>query len=257
MCITVYSQRRFHVHYWFSVGASSSGRARSDPTHQHHSHLHVHSHSAHHGGGNQYPTMECESPGGSQVGNTVGGTRSQYQQQSWPPEASQGQSSGHHGNSTASSHVLMSGHRHHSSRPHHHHPAVSAQSPPSVNAPPNIVGPPQSVLLSGSALPSSEQVVYGTRTGFPAPGLSMDMVQPGHHSHANIDPSLNMQLQGYPQQYGQYTQQTWSGAGFPFTLTQSSGGTEPPPGHARTVTERSDDSPMVGVIVQQSPVVIH
>ncbi|XP_048779226.1 dual specificity tyrosine-phosphorylation-regulated kinase 1B-like isoform X1 [Ostrea edulis] len=240
-----------------SVGASSSGRARSDPTHQHHSHLHVHSHSAHHGGGNQYPTMECESPGGSQVGNTVGGTRSQYQQQSWPPEASQGQSSGHHGNSTASSHVLMSGHRHHSSRPHHHHPAVSAQSPPSVNAPPNIVGPPQSVLLSGSALPSSEQVVYGTRTGFPAPGLSMDMVQPGHHSHANIDPSLNMQLQGYPQQYGQYTQQTWSGAGFPFTLTQSSGGTEPPPGHARTVTERSDDSPMVGVIVQQSPVVIH
>lgn len=79
-----------------SVGTSSSGRARSDPTHQHHSHLHVHSHSAHHGGGTQFPTMECESPAGSQVGSTAGGTRSQYQQQqSWPPEASQGQSSGH------------------------------------------------------------------------------------------------------------------------------------------------------------------
>jgi dual specificity tyrosine-phosphorylation-regulated kinase 1 len=240
---------------YFSVGASSSGRARSDPTHQHHSHLHVHSHSAHHGSGNQYPTMECESPG-SQVGNTVGGSRSQYQQ-SWPPEASQGQSSGHHGNSTASSHVLMSGHRHPPSRPHHHHPAVSAQSPPSVNAPPNIVGPPQGVLLSGPVLTSSEQVVYGSRTAFPSQGLSMDMVQSGHHSHANIDPSLNMQLPGYPQQYGQYSQQTWPGPGFPFTLTPSSGGTEPPSGHTRTVTERSDDSPMVGVIVQQSPVVIH
>lgn len=248
------------VMYWFncfSVGTSSSGRARSDPTHQHHSHLHVHSHSAHHGGGTQFPTMECESPAGSQVGSTAGGTRSQYQQQqSWPPEASQGQSSGHHGNSAVSSHVHLSGHRHHSS---HHHHVVTAQSPPSVNAsvPPNLVGPPQGVLLSGPVLTSSEQVVYGTRTGFPTSGMSVDMVQAGHHSHPSIDPSLNMQLPSYPQQYGQYNQQTWSGTGFPFALTSSSGGTEPPPGHARTVTERSDDSPMVGVIVQQSPVVIH
>lgn len=240
-----------------SVGTSSSGRARSDPTHQHHSHLHVHSHSAHHGGGTQFPTMECESPAGSQVGSTAGGTRSQYQQQqSWPPEASQGQSSGHLGTNAISSHVHLPGHRHHSS---HHHHVVTAQSPPSLNAsvPSNLVGPPQGVLLSGSVLTSSEQVVYGTRTRFPASGMSVDMVQAGHHSHPNIDPSLNMQLQGYPQQYGQYTQQTWQGTGFPFALTSSSGGTEPPPSHARTVTERSDDSPMVGVIVQQSPVVIH
>lgn len=250
--------------YWYfksclfvTVGTSSSGRARSDPTHQHHSHLHVHSHSAHHGGGTQFPTMECESPAGSQVGSTAGGTRSQYQQQqSWPPEASQGQSSGHLGTNAVTSHVHLPGHRHHSS---HHHHVVTAQSPPSLNAsvPSNLVGPPQGVLLSGSVLTSSEQVVYGTRTGFPASGMSVDMVQAGHHSHPNIDPSLNMQLQGYPQQYGQYTQQTWQGTGFPFALTSSSGGTEPPPTHARTVTERSDDSPMVGVIVQQSPVVIH
>ena len=84
--------------------------------------------------------------------------------------------------------------------------------------------------------------------------------------------SLSMQLGGYPPsaQYSQFPQQGWP-AGYPFTVAQGNPssvpqtlavaheGSVPPPGaHNRTGGEpRGEESPMMGVCVQQSPVASH
>ena len=94
--------------------------------------------------------------------------------------------------------------------------------------------------------------------------------------------SLSMQLGGYPPpssgQYSQFPQQGWPAANYPFTITQAaaasssssssvpqplavahSEGAAPPPvvGHRTAAEPRGEESPMVGVCVQQSPVASH
>lgn len=105
-----------------------------------------------------------------------------------------------------------------------------------------------------------------------------------HHGHSGptgaslqgIEPqlgSLSMQLGGYPSssagpQYSQFPQQSWPAANYPFTITQASAtsvpqplseGSGPPPTAHRTAQEppRGEESPMMGVCVQQSPVASH
>ena len=73
--------------------------------------------------------------------------------------------------------------------------------------------------------------------------------------------SLNMQLTGYQAPYNPYTPHTAyiAGTNFPFTLTSTTANTNlvaPEPQHSRTA-DRSEESPMVGVCVQQSPVASH
>lgn len=229
----------------FSVGNSGSGRARSDPTHQHHAHLHVHSHSAHqgnHGNQVQYTTMECESPQG-QRGQGQPHPPGYSTQQSWSgaPEG-QRSSNGSHSQSLR----------------HHHNQQLS---------------PPSSQLTASHGTSASLIIGPGfqsSATQPPQSGRVVDIVPGGHtRVHSSSDPpqigaAVNMQLSGYPAQYGQYPQPQWPGGAFPFTLAtaveaQLPGGPENPTvQHTRTSgSERGDESPMVGVVVQQSPVASH
>lgn len=224
-----------------SVGTSGSGRARSDPTHQHHAHLHVHSHSAHQGNhGNQVPytTMECESPQG-QRGQGQG--QQVYSQQSWP----EGQRSNNVTHSQS--------HRHH---PTHHNRQLS----------PSSAGGQLSASHGTSASLIIAPGFQSSATQPPQSGRTVDIV-PGHtRVHSGSDPpqigALNMQLSGYPSQYGQYPQPQWPAGNFPLAFTtavetQLPGPENPTVQHTRTSTERGDESPMVGVVVQQSPVASH
>ena len=238
--------------FFFIVGSSGSGRARSDPTHQHHAHPHVHSHSAHQGGnhGNpvQYATMECESPQRSQGQHQS--HQQVYTQQSWP-----GSVDGQGQRSSNSSHS-QSSHRHHSS--HHHR----LQSPPS--------GGHAQGSSSASSHGNSASLLIGpgfqsSATQPPQPGRTVDIV-PGGHTRvlSGSDPpqigTVNMQLSGYQAQYGQYPQPQWPAGTFPFSLAttvETQLPENPNVQHARTSSERGDESPMVGVVVQQSPVASH
>lgn len=223
-----------------TVGNSGSGRARSDPTHQHHTHLHVHSHSAHqgnHGNQVQYTTMECESPQSQRV---QGQPHPQvYTQQSWSG-APEGQRSNNNTHSQS--------HRHHHSRQLSPSGQLSATH-----------GTSASLIITPGFQSSATQP--------PQSGRVVDIV-PGSHTrvHSSSDPpqigAVNMQLAGYPAQYGQYPQPQWPGGAFPFTLTtavetQLPGPENPAVQHTRTSSERGDESPMVGVVVQQSPVASH
>lgn len=234
-----------------TVGSSNSGRARSDPTHQHHTNLHVHSHSAHqgssnHGGQAHYSTMECESPQTSQRhGQPHPGM---YTQQSWSgPSDGQGQ-----GSSSSS----------HSQQSHRHHHQGRQQSPPSgTHSQMSLSHANSASLIIGPGFQSSA-------TQPPQSGRTVDIV-PGGHTRipSTSDPpnigAMNMQLPGYPAQYGQYPQPQWpAGTTFGFALatsveTQIPGAENPTIQHTRTSSERGDESPMVGVVVQQSPVASH
>ncbi|WAR04111.1 DYR1A-like protein [Mya arenaria] len=232
-----------------TVGSSSSGRARSDPTHQHQSHLHVHSHSAHQGSLGapvQYTTMECESPQGTGTRGHGGqsGHGQLYPQQSWPGDA--------RGGMTGSHSQQQQQHRHH-----------RQQSPPSSGT---------HGQLSSAHAPSASLIIapgfQSSATLPPQPGRSVDIVPGGHtRVHSSSDPPqlspMNM-MPGYPPaNFGQYPQPQWPGSAFPFTIatsveTQQIPGPENPSiQHTRTSTERGDESPMVGVVVQQSPVASH
>ncbi|KAJ8305101.1 hypothetical protein KUTeg_017346, partial [Tegillarca granosa] len=233
-----------------TVNSSTSGRARSDPTHQHHSHLHVHSHSAHQGQGqsSQFPNMECESPA-----STTSQPRPHHptfsQQQSWSEGQGRGGTDSSNGSHSQS-------HRHHSS--HHHSSSRHHQSPPQMTSKLNMshVGTHQTVIGPGY---SDNSNVGFTRQNFPSSSGMPELPHPNVHHDLDPNSGINMQLSGYPTQYGQLSQQTWPGAGFPFALTSSSEITSHESGvqHTRTATERGDDSPMVGVCVQQSPVASH
>ena len=283
------------------MGSSSSGRARSDPTHQHHSHLHVHSHSAHQGTshqGNPQYAMECESPQSQGQGKPSSGIQGQgqpqhpgggagggggggqghptlYSQQSWPAAGPTDQS-GVPGQVIHGSHSQT--HRHHSH--HHRH-----QSPPSLHSAPVPGTLSGSSVSSASSHAGSGSIILGTggggfnevRPGFPGvgqpqSGRTVDILPAGHISGTHSinsnsgDPpqigSVNMQLAGYPAQYGQYPQPTWPGGSFPFNLattvaSSSLPGHEVTQQHTRTASERGEESPMVGVVVQQSPVASH
>lgn len=225
--------------------ASASGRARSDPTHQHHTNLHVHSHSAHqgssnHGGQAHYSTMECESPQGSQ---RHGQPHQQvYTQQSWSGES-----------------ATTSSHSHQSNR--HHHPGRQQSPPSGTHSQMSLSHGNSASLIIGPGFQSSA-------TQPPQSGRTVDIV-PGSHSRipSTSDPPqigpMNMQIPGYPGQYQQYPQPQWpAGPSFGFTLatsveTQLPNAENPTIQHTRTSSERGDESPMVGVVVQQSPVASH
>ncbi|XP_052253323.1 dual specificity tyrosine-phosphorylation-regulated kinase 1B-like isoform X2 [Dreissena polymorpha] len=247
-----------------TVGSSSSGRARSDPTHQHPTHLHVHSHSAAHQGTGlhanltQYQTMECESPLGGGAANprglSQGGHMTQpssqqqvYSQQSWP---------GSMGVVGGGSHLHQQQHRHH-----------RQQSPPSSFS--------SHGQLSSSHGGNSASLIIGpgfvsSATLPPQSGRSVDIVPGGHSGHVRVHSSsdppqiapMNMHLSGYAPQYGQYPQPQWAGTGFPYTLSSPEvplpvGPENPSVQHTRGSSERGDESPMMGVVVQQSPVASH
>lgn len=211
-----------------TVSSSSSGRARSDPTHQHRSHLHVHSHSAHHGHGVQYATMECESPQSIVSGQSRSQPPNYQQQASWNERDQSGR------------HITR-----HQTR----------LSPPSLSGAPSSHVPR---TVSDQPVSYTEGYIQDT---YPAGMPPVDF----RPNQASIDssqlPSVNMAVAGYPSQFGQYPQQTWTAGGFPFSLTTNASASltshETNNQHVRTAGERGDDSPMVGVCVQQSPVASH
>ena len=196
--------------------------------------------------------MECESPQSQQKGQGQG---QQSYTQSWTE--GQGKPGHFHSNSSHSQ-----SHRHHGSHHHKH------QSPPLGHS---------SGLSSASGSYGNSSLLMGAgfdpRQNFPAAtganisGRHVDIVPShsrGNSSGGLVDPpqigGVNMQIPGYPAQFGQYNPQpTWPGGGtFPFNLSTtvetSIAGHEP---SQRTSSERGDESPMVGVVVQQSPVASH
>ena len=150
--------------------------------------------------------------------------------------------------------------------------APIAQTLLAGNMEPIVVAPPtrqqHSSALSSSAMtidlsslpavtlggPTGAQgVVESTQTG------SVNMQLAGYHGHA--PPGGNPSQQPY---VGGSGGQTFiaTGPSFPFTLATTSGGNlvsapEGVSGHSRTAGERGEESPMVGVCVQQSPVASH
>lgn len=92
--------------------------------------------------------------------------------------------------------------------------------------------------------------------------LTTNLQGHGHSQVVHTDPAqlsaVNMQLAGYPPtQYSQYSQQTWPSSGFNLSIQTSKPGHEASSQHSRTAAERGEDSPMHGVVVQQSPVASH
>lgn len=90
--------------------------------------------------------------------------------------------------------------------------------------------------------------------------VSAQTEQYNPHVLTNVDTtqtgSLNMQLPGYNPQYSQYTSQTFQG--FPFLATTTAAVSAEPVATQTTRTANAgDESPMVGVCVQQSPVATH
>ncbi|KAL3885823.1 hypothetical protein ACJMK2_025859 [Sinanodonta woodiana] len=262
-------------------GSSSSGRARSDPTHQHHSNLHVHSHSAHQGHGIAYTAMECESPQSTHgqlrgLGQSLASSVHSHQQgyvvaplQRWPDggESHQSHHSRHSNDSgLGSSHSHSQSHRPHIS--HHRH-----LSPPSAQGQAQTMahGSSQNILLGHSF----QATGLGGAMTMPNMGLPVDMtnVPPtiagpaliqGSIDSGQVGATMNVPLPGYSSQYGQYSQQAWQGPSFPFALATTTSATlvghDIRPQHSRTAApsaDRGEESPMVGVCVQQSPVASH
>ncbi|XP_050415120.1 dual specificity tyrosine-phosphorylation-regulated kinase 1A isoform X2 [Patella vulgata] len=225
--------------------SSSSGRARSDPTHQHHPNVQPHSHSAHQTRTSQFSTnMECESPAQRPGANIL--HRHLEHQQSW----SGVEGHGRHSNGSHS----------HSHRHSHHN--IQHQSPPSL----------MTTSHMSSRLPPTGSIVidssnYGSRHDYTGSVSSTTLDCDSNLSSVSQDQAtplagtVNMQLTGYPAQYSQFPQQTWPSGTFPYSLTTSTGpgltGHEQSSQHGRTASERSDESPMMGVCVQQSPVASH
>lgn len=270
-----------YLYLIFTVGSTSSGRARSDPTHQHHGHHHAHSHSASqsHAMVPNPSTMECESP-------------QAHCQRAPPPAHQSGRTLGvwddRHSNNGGSS--VHTGHSFTIHRGHHHHHHGGYQSGPLAAVQSSTTSLSSTSSSSSSALPGPQNMLVGNVYGAeinhphaqrPQPGLLPSATLPVdlstlHHHHGHpphsqntlqgIEPqlsSLSMQLSGYPPQYSQFPQQSWQAANYPFTMASSvpqplsshEGGTSA--AHSRTAADRGDESPMVGVCVQQSPVASH
>ncbi|XP_064651559.1 dual specificity tyrosine-phosphorylation-regulated kinase 1A-like isoform X2 [Lineus longissimus] len=252
----------------------SSGRARSDPTHQHnHHHLPAHHpHPMHHSHGAQYvPTsaMDCESPNSQQQ-------RLQqmyhHQQQHWitniaagdPPP---GPHSRHNNGATAPPPIS---HPHaHLHRPTHSH-AVPHSSPHQSHSS-QTVG---TVLGSGDHVTSRHVTQPSSSMAVDMSSMPPQQMQPHgmsahlQHMHQSIDAtqtgSMNMQLPAYQQtgSYPQYPQPfIASGHTFPYTLTATTQSNlvsqSDSSSQQRTRTASGEESPMVGVCVQQSPVASH
>lgn len=213
-------------HHFFSLIAvsSSNGRARSDPTHQHLAHPQVHSHSAHQGPSTvPYTTMECESPASQSRGS-----QQTYQQPGWTEHSSRPSNGGLSHSQSHRHHTRAHVQHHHQSPPTHiftsHHPNHSESMRPSF--------PVSNLQGTNLALDIGQ-----AQLGMPVPVAS------------------------YSSEYGQFSQQTWPTQTFPFSIATQPAGSiashDSGNQRGRSGTERSEDSPMVGVCVQQSPVASH
>lgn len=237
---------------------------------------------------NSTMSMECESPGVQQA-RLQEMYRQQQQQAGGRSQVWQGgelhDRHGHHHH----------GHAHPQLQRHHSHPpSTSAGSVPGTAVPAlpshhgshsGMVAPIAQTLLAGNMEPIV--VAPPTRSQQHNPTMTIDLTSlpatvglggGGAVVETSQTGSVNMQLSGYhnppPTQQPQNNQQTFvatgatqtfiaTGAGapggFPFALP-SGGGTSSEGGgasHSRTVGERGEESPMVGVCVQQSPVASH
>ena len=263
-------------------GSGGSGRARSDPTHHHHHQSggnsnHQQSQSAHHGPGGQTTvvtvpsvpsnsgygsstavSMDCESPGSQQA-------RMLQQQQLFARTAMNPQDV--RTTWSADVHNLHSerGHREHGQQlgRHHSQPATgSHQTVAPIQPAPHVEPSPNTVISrpGHSAQSSAPITIDLTPTQVPAfPTLPV---------HTNLEAthtgSVNMQLSGYQAapQFQTAVPTSYTAPNFPFTLTTTTTGnpslvSDPSTAHQRTAGERGDESPMVGVCVQQSPVASH
>lgn len=90
--------------------------------------------------------------------------------------------------------------------------------------------------------------------------LTTNLQGHGHTQVIHNDPAQLPTMAGYPaSQYSQYSQQTWPATGFNFSIQTSTNASNPDTTsqHTHGATERGEDSPMHGVVVQQSPVASH
>ncbi|XP_067676238.1 dual specificity tyrosine-phosphorylation-regulated kinase 1B-like isoform X2 [Haliotis asinina] len=242
------------------------------------------------GGGSGYTTMDCESPHHRPTVVTTTAHHAAHhhplaQQPSWT-SAEVSQLHGRHSNGS---------HSHsHSHQRHHHHSPSSSTSTTSLHQSGHSIlsgttGTSQQNLMLGTLYSDPERSSFSARTNFapsgvPPPELSSATNIAGsgelgnvhtlhHHPSGNSLEatqlgSVNMQLAGYPSspgQYGQFGQQAgWPPSAFPYALTSTAAPTsltshDPTGQHNRTggAGERGEESPMVGVCVQQSPVASH
>ncbi|XP_074652300.1 dual specificity tyrosine-phosphorylation-regulated kinase 1B-like isoform X2 [Tubulanus polymorphus] len=269
---------------------TSSGRARSDPTHQHHNHHHPHSHPLHHSHGAQYLThsvMDCESP-------AVARLQQMYPQ---PPHAitqPPAWAAGAGGDAT-SNHVRLSQQQPQPRVSHHASPHVHVHHPPpglsqtslmssSSNHGNNNATAATAVAVDLVNVQQTSSVpvqIHGSGQSLLAPlHQTVDVAQAGSVATINVYPTI---AANFTTQFSSTTQQTFIAGGgggnathgFPYALTGAPGssasignanivdnttGVAPATTAAqrtRASSDRGDESPMVGVCVQQSPVASH
>ena len=277
-------------------GSGGSGRARSDPSHHHHpqgggntTNNQQQSQSAHHGhggvttvgnvpsapsansgyGSSTAVSMDCESPGSQQA-------RALQQQQLFARTAMNPNPQDVRTTWTTDvTHNLHNerGHREHgqpSMARHHSQPGSGSHQSSATIQPITHVEPSSHATVISrpgpghSAQSSAPITIDLTQTQVPAfPQIPL-------HTHTNLEAthtgSVNMQLSGYqttpPFQPAVPIPSYTAQPNFPFTLTTTAPGnqslvTDSSTAHQRTAGERGDESPMVGVCVQQSPVASH
>lgn len=126
---------------------------------------------------------------------------------------------------------------------HHHHPRIQRSVPQQHTV---ITSP---TMLMGSA--------SGVSLSQPAMGLQTDLITTSGHP-------FGVALSGYPAHYTTFPQQSWPqshvNTHYPFTIatsatpvSQSSTNLQ----RTHSSSDRGDESPMVGVCIQQSPVASH
>ena len=231
--------------------------------------------------------MDCESPGNSGQHPRGGAGVQMYMRPPQPAAApgwgnevlyerlSGGSSSGSNNGGAGSA---GGSHRHHSS------PAAPSLTPQggagvmpmsgSLQAPPPTLLTSQGLPHSLYVDPNSSSAVH-VSAGVAQPGGGGGGMQPvdmlGLQPHHGLDPAvvvnssgLNMPMASYPSQFTSYNPQTYiTASGFPFALSGSgpggivTAGNEAAPVVARTTADHGDESPMMGVCVQQSPVASH
>lgn len=108
---------------------------------------------------------------------------------------------------------------------------------------------------------TSPTVLMGSSSGIPLPQMAVGL--PADLISAAAQP-IGISLTGYPAQYQAFPQQSWpqpaASAPYPFTLaTTTTPVNHEPAGIQIThnTSDRGDESPMVGVCIQQSPVASH
>ncbi|XP_077985028.1 dual specificity tyrosine-phosphorylation-regulated kinase 1A-like isoform X2 [Glandiceps talaboti] len=264
-------------------GSSSGGRARSDPTHQH-THVNSQGNPGHHGTaiGSNPATIEYEAMATMPHPGHLH-TQQQHSHQMWGTGDTKTTSL-----VNTSVHPSTSTHSHsHRTRKHHHHHSPSSSSSSTLSSNPHgqsqvvVCTEPSTLHNMSSTVQTIDQSgpIYYHQLHPPQSGVVY--THPPQHGQLDCTQtgSLNMQLGGYHgNQYQLHTSITHEpgqstnlhiapgyapapGVSFPYTIAQS--GTTVGPSitaqqHTqRQTVERSDESPMIGVCVQQSPVASH